>query len=87
MKKIIIAVLLIGMMLILASCRVGNRQVGLDTVQTFDRYKIVLDDTTIEGEVKTWRDFDDSDAVQITDTNGITYLTHYKNVLLMRGVQ
>lgn len=84
MKKIILVCMLVMMVVVLASCSVGNRQVGMDTIQTFDRYKIVIGDDVIEGTIKTWRDFDDSDVVQIMDSNGTVYLTHYRNALIVR---
>ena len=84
MKKIILVCMLVVMVVVLASCSVGNRQVGMDTIQTFDRYKIVIGDEVIEGTIKAWRDFDDSDVVQIMDYNGTVYLTHYRNALIVR---
>ena len=35
-----------------------------------------------EGRVETWKDYEDSDVVQVT-INGVTYLTHYSNVILI----
>lgn len=35
-----------------------------------------------EGRVDTWKDYEDSDVVQVT-INGVTYLTHYSNVILI----
>ena len=35
-----------------------------------------------EGEVESWRDYDDGDQLQVT-INGVTYLTHASNVVLM----
>lgn len=83
-KRIVLALILITMVAILAGCSVGNRQVGMDTIQTFDHYKIVIGDDVIEGTIKAWRDFDDSDVVQIMDSNGTVYLTHYRNALIVR---
>jgi len=49
----------------------------------FNRAIIVLDDgTKIEGEVQSWRDYDDSDQLQIK-IDGKTYLTAAENVLLI----
>ena len=40
----------------------------------------------IEGigtvEVSTWKDYENSDMVQITSTDGVVYLTHSSNVIL-----
>lgn len=35
----------------------------------------------IKGHVDSWRDYEDSDVVQV-NISGITYLTHYSNVVL-----
>ena len=84
MKKKIFAVILVMVMcaLVLCGCQVGNRNIGWDTTQTF-RWAIIRlgNGELIEGEVESWRDFDDGDEVQLT-IKGITYLTHYSNVIL-----
>lgn len=85
MKKVILIVILVAVVALLTACSVGNRQVGVDTVQTFDTFKILFGDQVIEGRIKTWRDFDDGDVIQITDSSGKTYLTHYMNVLMVRN--
>ena len=40
------------------------------------------DGSVVEGEVESWRDYDDGDQLQVT-INGVTYLTHASNVVLM----
>lgn len=84
MKKLILAILLAAILFTATACTVGNRQVGIDTVQSFDHFKIIFGDSTIEGKIKAWRDFDDSDVIQIVSTDGTVYLTHYRNVLMTR---
>lgn len=83
MKKIFTIILIMVMCaLILCGCQVGNRNIGWDTTQTF-RWAIIRlgNGELIEGEVESWRDFEDGDEVQLT-IKGITYLTHYSNVIL-----
>ena len=83
MKKVAIFVLFIFIICFcLTSCQIGNRKIGIDTTQTF-RWAIIQlgNGELIEGPVDYWRDFDESDAVQIT-VNGVTYLTHYANAIL-----
>lgn len=82
MKKIVIVVLIITLCLTLTACQIGNRKIGFDTTQTF-RWAIIQlgNGELIEGSVDSWRDFNESDTVQIT-VKGITYLTHYANVIL-----
>lgn len=82
MKKIVIIALIIALCLTLTACQIGNRKIGFDTTQTFHWAIIQLGNgELIEGSVDSWRDFDSSDTVQVT-VNGITYLTHYTNVIL-----
>lgn len=83
MKKMLVLILVLALCAIaLSACKVGNRQIGFDTTQTF-RYAIIQlgNGELIEGAVESWRDFEDGDEVQLT-INGITYLTHYSNVIL-----
>ena len=82
MKKIIVVALIITLCLTLTACQIGNRKIGFDTTQTF-RWAIIQlgNGELIEGPVDSWRDFDESDVVQIT-IKGVTYLTHYANAIL-----
>lgn len=83
MKKIFAVILIMVVCaLVLCGCKVGNRNIGWDTTQTF-RWAIIRlgNGELIEGEVESWRDFEDGDEVQLT-IKGITYLTHYSNVIL-----
>lgn len=82
MKEVICLILILIVAFTLTACQVGNRQVGWDTTQTFTYAIIELGNgELVEGEVTSWRDFDESDVVQFT-MNGITYLTHYSKVIL-----
>lgn len=83
MKKVAIFILFVFVICFcLTGCQIGNRKIGFDTTQTF-RWAIIQlgNGELIEGPVDSWRDFDESDAVQIT-INGVTYLTHYANAIL-----
>lgn len=72
----------------LASCssdyyKTGNRITGGKDVQTFTYAYIVLDGQEIaKGTITQWRDYDNSDVVQVL-VNGKFYLTHYSNVVLI----
>ena len=84
MKKVILIALLLITVLMMTGCSLGNRQIGLDFKQSFDEAIIILHNgEIIEGKVDSWRDFDESDVVQVT-VEGVTYLTHYSNVILLR---
>lgn len=84
MKKVILIALLLISILMMTGCSLGNRQIGLDFKQSFDEAIIILHNgEMIEGKIDNWRDFEESDVVQVT-IEGVTYLTHYSNVILMR---
>lgn len=83
-KVIVLVALLVVGALVLSGCSLGNREVGWDLKQSFDEAIIILHNgEMIEGKIDSWRDFDKSDAVQVT-IEGTTYLTHYSNVILIR---
>lgn len=83
MKKIFVIIAIMLMCaLALCGCQVGNRKIGFDTTQTFKWAIIRLGNgELIEGTVESWRDFENGDEIQLT-IDGITYLTHYSNVIL-----
>ena len=84
----LIVVLLMSMVFILSGCsedyyKTGNRITGGRDVQTFTYAFIVLDGQEIaRGAITQWRDYDNSDVVQVL-VNGKYYLTHYSNVVLV----
>ena len=81
-KTIAIIVFMLIFALCLTGCQIGNRKIGFDTTQTFHWAIIQLGNgELIEGSVDSWRDFEESDVVQVT-IKGNTYLTHYSNVIL-----
>ena len=78
---IIFLILALGL---LSSCMIGNRGIGLDTKQTFRYANIYLNGEWQDVKVNSWRDFENSDSIQIT-INGNTYYTHLCNVVLMEN--
>lgn len=55
-----------------------------DTTYHFDKVWIYMPDgSVVIGEVESWKDWEDSDAVQVRIKNGGTYYTHLSNVVLM----
>ena len=73
MKKYIIIFLLSTFAL--TGC---NEQI-IDTNYTFRRAYI---EGVGEIEVSTWIDYENSDQIQITGKDGVTYLTHSSRVIL-----
>ena len=92
MKKFLsislIVVMLMGCLFIFSGCdesyyKSGNRITGGKDVQTFTYAYVVLDGQEIaRGAITQWRDYDNSDVVQVL-INGKFYLTHYANVVLI----
>ena len=81
MKKVIAILLMVILLVILSSC--GNRQVGIDTNQTFTKAYIKLGNEWKIVSVKAWRDYEDGDEVQIVTDSGEVYLSHYSNIVLV----
>ena len=84
-KKIALLFVILAAVVLLSSCTLGNRQVGIDLQQSFDEaYIYGLDGSlVVHGRIKNYRDFSESDVVQIT-IGTKTYLTHYMNVIMIR---
>ena len=86
LKMILLMIVLLVAMVVVSSCSLGNRSIGLDMKQSFDEaYIYTLDgQLAVHDTITSWRDFSESDVVQITIGNK-TYLTHYVNVLMVRN--
>jgi len=85
MKRIIAIILVFMLAVILSGCQIkhGNRIIEGKDVQTFTYAYVRLGDKEIaEGYVTQWRDYDESDVVQVL-INGKFYLTHYSCVVLV----
>lgn len=79
-KRIALAALLVVMVFALCAC--GNRDMW-DTVHTFDRVIVQLaDGSVVEGKCQNWRDYENSDMVQVK-VDGKTYLVHSTNCTLI----
>lgn len=87
-KIFAIVIVLIVVAFALSSCdgnyyKTGNRITGGKDVQTFTYAYVVLDGQEIaHGAITQWRDYENSDVVQVL-VNGKYYLTHYSNVVLI----
>lgn len=84
-KKKLLAGLIMGLALLMC-CGWSNWQI-VDTTWNYDYAILELPDgRIIEGDVETWKDYENSDSVQVK-IDGITYYTHLENVVLMHGVK
>ena len=80
LASIIMVLGLVFMFLAATSC---NRQV-FDVKWKFSKaYVRISDSQTEEVKVKSWRDYSNSDMVQVTSEDGKTYLTHSVNIILV----
>ena len=85
MKRIIAIIMTVLLAIALCGCQVeyGNRIIEGKDVQTFTYAYVRLGDKDIaEGYVTQWRDYSNSDVVQVL-INGKFYLTHYSCVVLV----
>lgn len=80
MKKIICITLILIICLAITACGYNRQIIDLD--YKFNYAIIFLPDgNRIEGKVTSWRDFDQSDMIQLK-IDGVTYMTHSANVIL-----
>ena len=78
-KRLLLATILIIMGASMTGC---NAQL-VDTTFKFDRAVISLPNgEVVEGKVDSWRDYDNSDQIQVK-IDGVTYLTHAANIVLI----
>ena len=56
----------------------------LDSTWHFDKaYIEVTDGQVIEVEIKSWKDYEDGDQIQVTATDGKTYLVHSSKCVMV----
>lgn len=86
MKKVLLVMILVVCVGMAAACseiKTGNRVTAGKDVQTFTYAFVSLDGKEIvKGFITQWRDYDDSDVVQVM-IDGKYYLTHYSNVVMI----
>lgn len=81
MKKYLIVALALASIIALAGC--GNRDM-IDTVYSYDKAIVrTQGGLVIEGKPESWRDYEDSDMIQVT-INGVVYYTHGSNVTFIK---
>jgi hypothetical protein len=79
MKIFIVSFISIIMVFVLSAC---NAQL-IDTTYYYKTAQVKLPDgTVVTGKVNSWKDYDDSDAVQVV-IDGVTYYTFLGNVVLI----
>ena len=82
--SIFLTLFILAGMLILVTKAEAYNATWFDTTYHFDKAWIYMPDgSVVIGEVESWKDWEDSDAVQVRIKNGGTYYTHLSNVVLM----
>ena len=65
-------------------CFAGCNMSVIDTTYSFDKAMICMPDgTVVQGRVESWRDYEDSDAIQV-EIDGKVYYTFLNNVVLIK---
>lgn len=79
MKKLLALLVSVLLLLTLLGC---NQQL-IDITYKFDRAMIKMPDgTVVSGRVSSWKDYEDSDAIQVV-IDGVSYYTFLGNVVLI----
>lgn len=83
MKKVLSVLSIIAVVIIFVCFLSGCNQQIFDTTYKFDRAIISMPDgSVISGKVESWKDYSDSDAIQVK-IDGKTYYTFLDNVVLI----
>lgn len=83
MKKIICLILAV-VVILTTICFTGCNMSVIDTTYSFDKAMIAMPDgTVIKGRVESWKDYEDSDAIQV-EIDGKVYYTFLNNVVLIK---
>lgn len=84
MNKKIICLLLAVVVILTTICFAGCNMSVIDTTYSFDKAMICMPDgTVVQGRVESWRDYEDSDAIQV-EIDGKVYYTFLNNVVLIK---
>lgn len=76
-------VLLVIIMAVIIATSTGCNYQMMDTTWSFERAIIGLPNgKTIEGEVESWLDYENSDQIQVK-IDGKTYLVHSEDIVLI----
>lgn len=87
MKKIIVLLLLTALLLVGCGdiARINSETYDVvDTEYDFNYAYVLLPSGTVEGYIKSWRDFSDGDQLQVEFGNGDIYLAHSSVIILKK---
>ena len=84
MKKIVCLFLVLALGFAFVGC--GYNKTIVDVNYRFNYAYIAMPDgTCVEGDVKSWKDWADSDMIQVVFSDNTIYYTHSSNVVLIAG--
>ena len=90
-RKVIITAIVLSVWAIIIAvftgCDIRGNRDDWDTVLTFNKANVYLDGEWRTINIKSWRDYQDGDQLQIVDTNGVIYLTHSHNCTLINDLK
>lgn len=81
---IYVFIIIMVLVLVLVFIAIFNNNRSINTNDTRFTWVIIRlgNGELIEGEITSWRDFNDSDMIQVIIDGNLTVLTHSSNVLL-----
>ena len=81
--KLLITLATVLSVITMSACDVGTNKQIVDFTYNFNYAYILLPNgECVEGEVESWKDFEDGDQLQIK-INGVTYLTDTTRAVLV----
>lgn len=87
---VIVALVILAVLTVWLTPRTASADLfGNNSMYLFDNYTYkaavikLTASQSILVEVRSWRDYDDSDTITLTDTNGMNYYTSSDNVILL----
>ena len=81
-KRIIIIITLFALIISLSGCGFNKQIIDLDYKYTTATI-LYPNGETKTYEIKSWTDFENSDSIQFSTTDGKVIYTHLSNVILM----
>lgn len=82
MKKLVAIIFMLVAILCFTSC--GNQQI-FDTNYTFTKAYVKIGEEWCDLEIKTWRDYEDGEQLQLKLQDGTVLLVHSANCILYNG--
>lgn len=82
-KEAFLGFIFIVILIVVANFITGCNYQAFDTNWNYNKAIINTQEGIITVDVASWRDYEDDDQIQVTTTDGTTYLVHSANVTLI----